>query len=437
MVLGTHLQQRSGKTGKRFPYKDRILLVLVLSQFLLIPGYVAAQNNPLYGEGQSGVLLLRNGQLLAGRFTSTGFGYELTLKGGGIIRLKTEQVEFVSDSLDEIYSFRRASKVNNTAAAHLEMATWCLKNQLYDHSGYHLREAIRMDPRHPGIKQTQTRLAIAKSTPVNPTPAPSHSPSKLISNVAILERVKQMEPLAVQVFTSQIQALLLNKCAVAGCHGPNPRSKYQLITASWTKTIPQNISLRNLYSSVQYVNFPKPENSAILTRATNPHGGLKQALMSVQQEPDQLKTMVNWVRLLTTAKLTDEENVNAERRLQSPIIFKASNFENLGNSQGKRVEIPEDPDAKHVKAGAYKSMKTPEGPEDNTFTRFSQPLGNIKLSSDFDNLPLLTNKNGLLKVFQPPAVKTNDLTPNFDAAFQLPSDFIFKNRTPRDKSQYK
>ena len=159
--------------------------------------------------------------------------------------------------------------------------------------------------------------------------------------------------------------------------------------------------------------------------------------MSVQQEPAQLKTMVNWVRLLTSARLTLDENAHIERHLQSPIIFKASNFENWDRRQVKRVDIPEDPEAKYVKGGAYESIKTPEGREHNIVAPFIEPLDNIKLSSDFDNLPLLTNKNGLLKVFQPPAVKTNDLTPNFDATFQLPSDFIFKNRTPRDKSQSK
>jgi len=433
MFLDTQLQPRSGRESKRVLYKDRIILALALSQILLLPGYVAAQDDPLSATSKSGVLLLRNDQLLAGRYTPTGFGYELALKSGGIIRLKAEQVEFVSDSLDEIYSFRRASKVNNSATAHLEMANWCLKNRLYNHSGFHLREAIRMDPRHAGIKQIQARLAIARATQVSPTQAPSRSPSTLVSNDAILKRVQQIEPLAVQVFTSQIQHLLLNKCAVAGCHGPNPQSKYQLITARWTKTIPQNISRRNLYNSLQYVNFSKPEDSPFLTRATSPHGGLKLALMSVQHEPAQLKSLVNWVRILTSTNPNREENASPERLLQSAIIFKANNFRNFGSHQVERIDIPEDPDEQGVKPRSNESMKTTEPPEGNTVNPFSEPPEEIKLSSDFDDLPMMTFKGGLLKVFQPPAARTNDLTPNFKATFRYPSDFIFKNWNPSDK----
>ena len=324
MILLTQLHPGPFKAAKHVPLLRRLFFVLIFSQSLLLtPKFVTAQNETLARANQSGVLLLRNGQLLAGKYAPTGFGYELTLRGGGIIRLKTEQVEFVSDSLDEIYSFRRASKVNNTAAAHLEMANWCLTNRLYDHSAFHLREAIRMDPRQVGIKQIQARLAIAKSNPIYPARQPSRSPLNLVSNDEITDRVKQLEPEAIQAFTTQLQPLLVNKCAVAGCHGPNPRSKYQLITSRWTKTTPQNISFRNLYNSLQFINFSQPEESPILTHATSAHGELKTALMSVRHNPDQLARLVNWVRILTLVNRSPERGNDDGPHLQSPVIFKA------------------------------------------------------------------------------------------------------------------
>ena len=295
----------------------------------------------------------------------------------------------------------------------------------------------------PGLFGTAGHFARSRSlegaaeTDLKPRLEPNRSHSKLVSTDVILKRVKQIEPLAIQVFASQLQPLLLNRCAVAGCHGPNPRSSYQLITARWTKTIPQNITLRNLYNSLQFVNFAKPEDSAILTLATSPHGGLKLPLVSLKQEPGQLKTLVNWVRIVTSTNPTSENNAGTERRLQSPIIFKANNFHHLDSDLGERVEIPEDTGLKDVSSISNESMKMPERHEDITVNPFSEPLENIKLSSDFDDLPLLTNKNGLLKVFRPPAVKNNVLTPNFDATFELPSNFIYKNRTPRDKSPLK
>ena len=111
---------------------------------------------------------------------------------------------------------------------------------------------------------------------------------------------------------------------------------------------------------------------------------------------------------------------------------KTNDFQHLDSTQVERVNIPEDTDV--IKTRSKESMKTLERPEDDTQTLFSEPPEDIKLSSDFDNLPLLTNKDGLLKVFQPPVGKTNDLTPNIDATFRLPSDFIFKKRTSREIS---
>ncbi len=428
---------RPNKDDKYVRLLNRLLIFLILSHpVVLFPNLVAGQIDSLAPRSPSGILLLRNGQLLAGEYTQTGFGYEVTLQGGGIIRLKTEQVEFVSDSLDEIYSFRRASKVNNTAAAHLAMANWCLTNQLYDHSGFHLEQAIRMDPRQMGIKQIQARLAIAKSNPVYPTRHSSRLLSKVTPNEVIYERVRQLEPMAIQSFSTQLQPLLLNKCAVAGCHGPNPRSKYQLINSRWTKTTPQNISFRNLYNSLQHVDFVNPEKSTILTKATSAHGGLRDALMSVNHEPAHLAKFVNWVRILTSEKLSHEEINGEGSHLQSPIIFKSDTFQRMDTGKVERVAIPSTAvgSGSTKELNASKPLGSDKGP---SFTLLDETHEDIILSTDFDDLPLRTSSNGLIKVFHPPPVKTRDLSPNLDSTFRLPSDFILKERLTRSKTHDK
>ena len=115
------------------PGKARSIMLGFLSYCLLLGIAISAvgQEQPLKLGQQSGILLLRNGQLIGGDYIKTGFGYEVILKGGGIIRLQNNQVEFVSEAVEEIYSFRRATRVNNSARAHLEMASWCLTCLLY------------------------------------------------------------------------------------------------------------------------------------------------------------------------------------------------------------------------------------------------------------------------------------------------------------------
>ena len=93
---------------------------------------------------QKGIVLLRNGQIISGEYSETGSSYIITLSTGGVIRLQKDQIEFVSDSIDEIYSYRRASTVNNSADAHLAMANWCLTNRLYDYAQFHLENIYNL-----------------------------------------------------------------------------------------------------------------------------------------------------------------------------------------------------------------------------------------------------------------------------------------------------
>ena len=57
-------------------------------------------------QPQDGLLVLRNGQVLAGQITQAGDYYVVTLGGASEIRLKTSEVEAVCGSLDEAYDFK-------------------------------------------------------------------------------------------------------------------------------------------------------------------------------------------------------------------------------------------------------------------------------------------------------------------------------------------
>ena len=48
----------------------------------------------------------------------------------------------------------------------------------------------------------------------------------------------------------------------------------------------------------------------------------------------------------------------------------------------------------------------------------------VPLSNDFEDLPLDPLSNRLLKVFSPPTPSRTTLTPDFNARYVLPSDFL-------------
>lgn len=382
---------------------------------------------------QQGILLLRNGQLMAGRYSITPYGYQLSLTSGGVVRLVKEQVEFVSESMDEVYAYRRASKVIHSAEAHLEMANWCLRNHLYEYAQTHLQQAIRINPRQSGIIPVQSRLAIARETSKRPQIPSVRPQTTVVSNEVISRRIDQLDPSVIRSFVGGVQPLLLNTCAVAGCHGPNARSTYQLIQARWTKTIPRNISYRNLYNTLTHVDFLKPENSPLLTQATSAHGGSKTPKLSIANS-QRLSILVNWVRVATAVGSAD----TLPQPPGKPIIFKADAIQHLREGSFEKVLLPgADTGTKDAgdQPGDQQRDASPSKPL--TETTLSERFRSDKIfqpksfSSDWDSLPLQESADSLLKVFSPPPPSRRNLTPGIQAKFPLPSDFLLKPTKPR------
>ena len=382
-------------------------------------------------QAQSGILLLRNGQILGGNYLTTGFGYEVSLKGGGIIRLRKDQIEFISDSIDEIYAFRRASKVNNSGPAHLEMAGWCLNNHLFNYAKLHLEQAIRINPREPGLIAIQARLAIASR------PQPKSSGGMIVdlqeldSNDVIEEEIERLNPAVIKSFVNHVQPLLLNKCALAGCHGPHPRSTFQLIESRWTKTIPRGISYRNLFNTLNRLEPKPPNNDHLVTKALTAHGGLKIAKLTVGDKLA-VERLVNWAKLATqTSPKADSTAPDAFRH--SPIIFKAGNIPTNSHLQSQRVPIPGPPAEIRIGGtedesltGSELMLRSPMLTETTLSKKILKQADfkDVPLSNDFQDLPLDPLSNRLLKVFLPPTPSRTTLTPDFNARYVLPSDFL-------------
>ena len=417
------------------------LTLLVFATLLLRPPITLGQQPSLTANLvaenprlRQGILLLRNGQLLGGQYTLTGFGYEVQLNGGGVIRLREEQVEFTSDSIDEVYLFQRASHVNSSASAHLKMANWCLANQLYEYADNHLKEAIRIDPREKGIIPIQSRLAIARSPQKATTPKTQIHQRPLASNETIAIRVNALEPSVIQSFVSRIQPLLLNRCAVAGCHGVNSQSEFRLLDSRWTKTTPKTISYRNLYNTTRYLNFANPAESRLLTQATTRHGKSKFAPLTLA-EPEKITSLVNWVRLTTTVKQDKHVKPASLQRPAStgPIIFKKASLESDG-LQAVKITIPSETN----NATGNNDSDPVNSPNLEDTSLAVQILSSdlfhpLELSQNFAGLPMHESSNDTLKIFSPEVTEPNNLTPGIDIAFPLPSDRVIKLMHKSDK----
>src|SRR5688572_17600789 len=80
---------------------------------------------------QHGLLLLRNGHILQGEITQAGDFYVVILGKTSEIRLPTKEVEAQVASLDEAYELKRHGLFGRGAGPHLDLADWCLRQNMH------------------------------------------------------------------------------------------------------------------------------------------------------------------------------------------------------------------------------------------------------------------------------------------------------------------
>ena len=107
---------------------NQTLATALCAALLLACGAVrSADDVPL--SPSPGVLLLNNGQLIAGAITASGDRYGIRLKDGEI-RIKRSDVAVVGRDAQECYRFKRSGIGQGRVQAHMELAEWCLNNDL-------------------------------------------------------------------------------------------------------------------------------------------------------------------------------------------------------------------------------------------------------------------------------------------------------------------
>lgn len=253
------------------------------------------------GQPAHGVLVLRNGEVLAGTTTKVGDRYVVAKNDGSELRIPTRDVEMHCLNLDEAYIRRRQTVAPRDASAHLQLADWCLRCGLHARAADELLAAISIAPRDPRIGGLERRLRLAADpVPARETASAAPPPAPQLDE---LERVLSALPSdAVESFASRVQPLLLNRCGANACHGGRSPTEFQLISPGWGKTLTLRYTQRNLLAAYRQVDFATPEASPLLTVPGGPHGGLDSSVFGERDRP-QFELLDAWVKKasLTTA----------------------------------------------------------------------------------------------------------------------------------------
>jgi len=310
-------------------------LLATLTIFLLVaswPSITDAQYKPVEipTTNNNSVVLLRNGQTFTGAISkSPGIHARYTLidAAGNQLRFPNDQVEFVSDSILEVYAYRRATQIRNNAPACLALALWCMPLRLFDQAQEQIDNAISINGRSATITRLEIRLGLLRSPPTSHAAqsiAPAAS-TNIINADQVRQRIDQFPDAVVHQFIRSVQPLLLNRCALAGCHGPTPKSTFVLFRTSANRPIPHRISQRNLYNTLTTLDLVQPENSSLLTVATTLHGAQNQPALGIDTSQD-LANLVNWVRVVAATPIHNiDSNPVKANMSQGPIMYQQDN----------------------------------------------------------------------------------------------------------------
>ena len=409
------LAQRS--SWRCLPKYTAVILVVVLLWPLI--GAAQSETVAFVTENKTSVLLLRNGQTFTGVIAkspdSTQAQYTLIDRLGNQLRFPKKQVEFVSDSILEIYAYRRATQIRNNAPACLALAEWCMQSRLFDPAQEQINHAITINGRTATITRLEIRLDLLRSPPVNHVirSMGSTAATSIISADRVQERIDRLPDGVVHRFIRSVQPVLLNRCALAGCHGPNPQSTFVLFRTSAKRGIPHRISLRNLYNTLTTLDLVQAENSLLLTAATSVHGAQNQPTLGIDT-PKEIAELVNWVRVVTkTPNHTSNSNPMKPIIPPGPILYQHGNLQRTA----KMITPDSDPSS---------SMPSPRDMPNELqhWIQSRQPQPNLGIGVV---LPIEMQGPTLGTMKIPPPKRVN-LTPGVDGNFSLPSYRILQQR---------
>ncbi|MBX3432657.1 MAG: hypothetical protein KF847_05005 [Pirellulales bacterium] len=276
---------------------------LVVAAWLALWGRAA----PAPAAGVAGMLLLTNGNLVEGVIVRSGDYYRV-IHEEIELRVPAVQVDAYCRTLDEAYAIRRG-RFRADGPGQLELARWCLRNNLVEQAARELLDARTHDPSLPEIAAVERQLMWAlrpnaggKTKPPAAVPrqgvvqASWNEPDSAQSSPALATPSHGIDPsdAARAQFVRSIQPMLIHSCANAGCHQRENRSPLALDRMVLAGGGNRAAVERNLASVLTLVDRTHPDDSRLIALARQAHGdpGAESSPLTSRQTA----LLIGWVR---------------------------------------------------------------------------------------------------------------------------------------------
>jgi hypothetical protein len=268
-------------------------------------------------EPQQGVLALRSGGVIAGRYSKVGDLYVVAVNGGEI-RIDANKVEVACQSIQQAYQLKRTAISQHSVSSHLRLAQWCIRQKLFQQAAAEINTARDIDVGDRRIALIERRLQavqyqVATARKITNQPAP-------IPDRAELERwLDGLPRKSVEQFANSIQPLLSNRCATGACHGPtSSRADVHVLRVPRGRSVSRRATARNLREIMKWVDREQPGDSPLLAVPARPHANAEAAIFFLGGHSsggdEQYRRLVDWVYSLSqqpegTVPMRDAQDV--------------------------------------------------------------------------------------------------------------------------------
>ncbi len=288
--------------------RHRLFFLLTSTLILWISGAEAQEVIPPDGNAVPRLLVLTSGQVITGTLMARQDGYDVLKPGGGRVFVASPQIRFEAMDILEAYQKMRRSLPELTPGLHVQLARWCLANQLNEQAKRELLDALHLDPNREEAKQILQmivrrqqagRLTDSADSDAAASPAgeelhpagPSYSlPSAGALPIADARSLGGLSRPVAQTFVRRIQPLLNSRCI--SCHASG-QNRFTLLSTRLGST--PLIAERNLDAVLQQVDLTRPESSPLLRAATEAHGGSRTPVLHGRVGRTQADLLRSWI----------------------------------------------------------------------------------------------------------------------------------------------
>ncbi|MBX7168828.1 MAG: hypothetical protein K1X74_21005 [Pirellulales bacterium] len=281
------------------------LLNLALVSLLAMAVAVGAAEPSLQTE----FVVLQNGEVLAG--TVEPEGDRLVVRTGRVdVQVPRREVLYRGPSLADCYQQRRQGLHRDDVEGWISLTDWALDQRLLAQAESTLAELRRIAPRDQRVDLLAQRLAgeflRRRREQAAAAPAATQTSDPPLPVAKGAPAVMPVSAIAVAEFAETIQPLLLNRCALGGCHGPRATNRFSLERTGSPKNVRQSLTYRNLDAAQRWIAREDALASPLLTKPLAAgHGGRSRPVFAGTRDR-QYQQLLLWVARVASQPATPQ-----------------------------------------------------------------------------------------------------------------------------------